>query len=227
MKYLVLLLVTCFLVITSCSKKKTDLELYGNTFIKLSDDKFIVPNDWKNCILGDGEFQIQIPPYMKESPFIGVDGNQTNSYIYNYQDTTGNGDYHYGRIAIDYVFDEKNPFSKAYNYVSTKDQEAFWKPVVEQALKGGDYYGIKVPDGKILNGLHYNFLSLDDGTIIYDAFYRRGGHTKAEGPVSIHMFYMMNKKEATMMTISYHDKDSVLFKDLFNVVKTFKWNNIY
>lgn len=227
MKYFCCLLISCMFVVTSCSKKKTDLEVYGNTFIKLSDDKFMAPDDWETCILGNGEFQIQIPPYMKESSPIEVDGNLTNSYIYNYRDTTGKGEYHYGRIAIDYVFDESCPFKKAYYYISTKEQEAFWKPIVEQALKGGDVYGMKVPDGKMLNGLHYTFLDQDDGTCIYDAFYRRGGHVKGEGPVSVHMFYMMNKKEATMMTISYHDKDSVLFKDLFNVVKTFKWKMHY
>lgn len=217
MKYFYCLLVTCLFMTTSCNEKDSDMRHYGNTFISLSHDEFNAPSDWKSCDLGNGEFQIQIPPYMKES----------SPYIYNYRDTTGNGDYHYARIAIDFMNDGSRSFGNAHDYVNSSEQEAFWKPIVEQALKGGDVYGMKVPDGKMLNGLHCTTHLSKDGSMIYDAFYRRGGHTKGEGPVSVHMFFLMNKKEAAMLTISYHDKDSVLFKDLFYVAKTFKWKEHY
>ena len=228
MKYFYCFLVSCLFIVTSCGRMYSDKDIYGNTFIKLSDEDFNAPIDWKDCILGNGEFQIKIPPFMKDSSPIKVDEKTTtSSYIYNYQDSTKNREYHYGRIAVDFIVEESRPFNNAYIPIQFNEQEAFWKPIVEQALKGGDKYGINVPDGKLLNGIHYDRLSLKDGTNINDAFYRRGGHTKGEGPVSVHMFFLMNKKEAAMLTISYHDKDSVLFKDLFNVVKTFKWKMIY
>ena len=57
----------------------------------------------------------------------------------------------------------------------------------------------------------------------YDAYHRRKGHTQGEGPVSCHIIHLMNKTEAALMTVSFYDKNSVLFENLFNVVKTFKW----
>jgi len=228
MKHYYLLLAAFLLIAIGCSerKPKTDLEYYGNTFIKMSDDVFEAPIDWKRVVLGDGEFEIQMPAYMRDNSMPHAEGASNQTYLFNYRDTTGRNESHYGRIAVDFI--KGKPFNLATEYISFKDQYDFWDPIVQQALKGGKGPdGFEVPDGKLLNGPHYSELRSNVPIYIYDACYRRGGHIKGEGPVSVHMFFMMNKQEAAIMTISYHDKDSVLFKDLFNVVKTFKWKEIY
>ena len=223
------MLIICLFTATSCKQRKSisDMEFYGNTFINLSDNVFYTPENWKDYVLGDGEFEISMPPYMGDNSFLQKEGTPSHSYLFNYRDSTGKSGNHYGRIAIDFINDGSHTFNKATDYLSLKDQYDFWEPIVEQALKGGEIYGMKVPDGKMLNGLHCKELRSNLPTYIYDAFYRRGGHIKGEGAVSVHMFYMMNKKEAVMMTISHYDKDSVLFKNLFNVVKTFRWREVY
>lgn len=234
MKHYFFFILACLLTATSCSEKKhiSDVERYGNTFIKMSNDVFYAPNNWKSYVLGDGEFEIQLPSYMRDNSMPHVEGAANQTYLFNYRDTTRHGESHYGRVAIDFI---KNNFNLATDYVLLTDQYDFWEPIVQKALKGGKGAdGFEVPDGKLLNGPICNELELRSNVPvhiapvrIYNACYRRGGHIKGEGPVSVNMFLLMNKLEATMITISYHDKDSVLFKDLFNVVKTFKWKEIY
>lgn len=230
-QYHLLLFATCLLMAESCNERKkiSDLDYYGNTFIKMSNDVFDTPKDWNSFVLGDGNFEIQMPPYMRDNSMPHADGSTRQTYLFNYRDTTENRKYHYGRIAIDFI--KNDNFKKATEYMPYGDQYDFWEPIVRQALKGSiGKDGFVFPDGKILNGPYYEnlYLKCPNASIyVYDAFYRREGHIKGEGPVSVHMFLMMNKQEAAMMTISYHDKDSVLFKDLFNVVKTFKWKEIH
>lgn len=64
MKLLNLLFGMLVFVAFSCTKSKpmSDLEFYGNTFIKMSDEVFEAPDDWIRVVLGDGEFEISIPP---------------------------------------------------------------------------------------------------------------------------------------------------------------------
>lgn len=227
MKLLNLLFSIFALVTLGCTKSKpvSDLEFYGNTFIKMSDEVFEVPNDWKHIVLGDGEFEIQIPPYMRYYLTPDIENATYQMYVLNYRDTTERREYHYGRIGIDFMRNQQ--FNLATDYISVNDQYNFWKPIVRQALKGRTGPdGFHYPDGKLLNGPHCSVL-FNYPMRIYNTCYRRGGHTKGKGPVSVNMFLLMNKQEAVIMTISYHDKDSVLFKDLFNVVKTFRWKEIY
>lgn len=231
MKQCYCILIFCLVVVTtSCTERKklSDSDFYGNSFINLSDYEFYAPENWKSYVLGDGEFEIKMPPYMKENSFPQKEGTSHHTYIFNYRDTSELAESHYGRIAIEFLNDESRTFNKATDYISLNEQYDFWGPIVEQALKGGKGAdGFEVPDGKLLNGPHCKELRSNSPIIIYDAFYRRGGHIKDEGPVSVHLFYLMNKKEAAMMSISFHDKDSVLFRNLFNVVKTFRWKEIY
>lgn len=69
MKLLNLLFGMLVFVAFSCTKSKpmSDLEFYGNTFIKMSDEVFEAPDDWIRVVLGDGEFEISIPPYMRNN----------------------------------------------------------------------------------------------------------------------------------------------------------------
>jgi hypothetical protein len=230
MKHLFFPFLFVSLVAIGCTKRKiSDMEYYGNTFINVSDEEFEAPDDWKRVVLGDGEFEIQMPPYMQQSALpshveLGViPPNQ--AFVFRYTDTTGKREYHYGRISVDFTRDRQ--FGLATDYLPVNVQYDLWEPIVHGALKGGDHYGVHVPDGKLLNGPHCKIVYSYYPNYIYNVCYRRGGHIKGKGPVSVNVFLLMNKKEAAVITISHHDKDSLLFKDLFNVVKTFRWREIY
>lgn len=156
-------------------------------------------------------------------------GNSSASCIFMYRDTTDINNYHYGRVGIDYYRHSGGIYAKANEYVNYSDLEIIFAPVLKNALSGGrKVLEYTVPDAELLNGPIYDSHSLFGEKLFYayDAFYRRKGHTKGEGPVSCHIFLMMNKTEAALVTIAFHDKDSILFENLFNAVKTFQWYKI-
>ena len=223
-QYIIILIV---LLLCSCREGKhiSDVELYGNTFINIGYEDFNAPDSWVEHQLFDGAFQVKLPPYMRQTEnFPMTDGHATT--IFMYRDTTGTSDYHYGRVGIDYYYHGFGDFNKANERISYSDQEKALAPIVQAALSGGqimlDY---TVPNGELLNGPFYDsHLLYNKGSFYaYDAYYRREGHTAGEGPVSCHIFLLMNKTEAALMTVSFHDKDSALFDNLFNMVKTFRW----
>ena len=60
-------------------------------------------------------------------------------------------------------------------------------------------------------------------THFLDTYYRRKSVT-GDSPVSVHIYIMQNDDKMVKMMVAYHDKDSLIFKDLFQSVKTFEWN---
>ena len=70
------------------------------------------------------------------------------------------------------------------------------------------------PDEYVLNSDMYFAL---------DKIYRRKSVT-GDSPVSVHIYIMQNDDKMVKMMVAYHDKDSLIFKDLFQSVKTFEWN---
>ncbi len=224
-KTILSLLAVLFLVGCWESEHVSNVELYGNTFIHIGYEDFDSPESWVTHNLFDSAFQIKLPPYMlKTESYPMRDG--CAGIIFMYRDTTEANEYHYGRVGINYYYHGFGDFNKADEHISHSDLEKALSPIVSETLSGGlkilDY---TVPDGELLNGPFYDSHFIFDRKLFYayDAYYRRKGHTQGEGPVSCHIFLFMNKFEAALMTVSFHDKDSVLFDNLFNVVKTFKW----
>ncbi len=200
----------------------SDKEIYGNTFIKLGFEDFHAPIDWETHDLFYGAFKMQLPPYMKQTENKPLrDGY--GCAIFMYRDSTE--EYHYGRLSIDYNYHRSGGFNKANEYIKYSEQVAILEPIVRGALSSGKIANYTVPEGEIINGPFYDNHNVC-GCYVYDAYYRRKGHTSGEGPVSCHIFLLMNKVESALITVSYHDKDSVLFDNLFNAVKTFRWSNI-
>lgn len=205
-----------------------DTELYGNSFIHLNYKDFQAPNNWKTHNLFDSAFQIQLPSYMQQTKSLPMtDG--CSSVIFMYRDSADVENFHFGMVGIDYYYHAIGDFNKANEYISYSDQKKVLDPVVKIALSGGpkilDY---TIPEGELLNGPFYDSHYLYDNKFFYayDAYYRRKGHTE-KGPVSCHIFFLMNRTEAALITVSFHDKDSLLFSNLFNCVKTFKWTTIH
>ena len=60
-------------------------------------------------------------------------------------------------------------------------------------------------------------------TYYLDTYYRRKSIT-GDSPVSVHIFFLQNDDKMVKMMIAYHDKDSLIFQNLFNSIKTFEWN---
>lgn len=204
-----------------CSNNRTisDAEIYGNSFIRLGLEDFHAPSNWETHDMFYGAFKIQLPPYMKQTENKPLrDGY--GCAIFMYRDK-----YHYGRLCVDYNYHRSGGFNKANDYIKYSEQVAILEPIVRGALSGGTTAYYTVPEGEIINGPFYDNHYVY-GCYVYDAYYRRKGHTSGEGPVSCHIFLLMNKVESAVITVSYHDKDSLLFDNLFNSVKTFKWSNI-
>lgn len=226
---ILLLLATILFIGCWEPKRISDIELYGNTFIHVGSEDFNAPDNWIIHNLFDSTFQIKLPPIMRKTESYPMrDG--CASTIFMYRDTTEADEYYYGRIGIDYYDHSFGDFNKADEYISYSEQEKVLAPIVNRALSGGKrILNYTVPDGELLNGPFYDTHFIHDRKFFYayDAYYRRKGHTKGMGPVSCHIFLLMNKTEAALITVSFHDKDSVLFKDLFSVVKTFKWKEIH
>ena len=230
-------LVSAILAIGCGNRKEVKTEdLYGNSFIRLDVmEDFKTPSSWESLELFDSAFHIRMPSYMKLSQSVPLqDGRQ--SLIYTYNDTTNSEEFHYGRIGIDYCKQSKQIYSKATDYLDYHAKEALLKPLVDAALKGGMKITDKITaqDGKLINGPFYDvhsFFSKKNGNHTqyygYDAFYRRNGYVKDGSPVSCHIFVLPNSSELAVITVSHYDKDSLIFENLFKVIKTFKWNNIH
>ena len=223
---ILLLYLSSLLIVLGCMNNKpiSDSDIYGNSFICLGDEEFHAPDDWEIHDLFFNAFQIRLPPFMKQTDTKPLKDGY-GCAIFMYRDSTE--EYHYGRMSIDYNYHPNGGYSKASDCISYSDQVEILEPIVMGALRGGSltsyYY---VPEGEIINGPFYEN-HIIHGCYAYDAFYRRKGHIEGEGPVSCHVLLLMNKVESALITVSFHDKDSVLFENLFNAVKTFQWTNDY
>lgn len=226
-KYILSILIIIFFLTECWEVKVTEAEIYGNDFIHLNQEKFNAPETWIAHNLFDSAFQIKLPVYMHQEQTNSI-GDGMSSVIFIYKDTVEGSEYHYGRVGIDYYYHPNGDFPKSYDYISHYSQ-IILAPLVTTALSGGDFFDYKIPEGKIINGPFYesHLLHYDTNFIYaYDAFYRRKGHMKGRGAVSCHIFVMMNKTEAAAFYVSFHDQDSTIFSNLFNVMKTFKWNHV-
>lgn len=202
----------------------SDTKLYGNTFINIQSKEFKVPTDWIRYNLMDSACSIMMPPNMKETVLDGfnfIDKSEGTTFSFN--DTTDSKKYFYSRVAIDYFREKQGTFAKRNEYILDSEVYKLLDKMVDAEIKNPDL---------ILNGPFYDcsetnqMPNTDNGftsTYYLDTFYRRKGLT-GNGPVSVHIFIMQNYDKMVKMMISYHDKDSLTFNNLFQSIKTFKWN---
>ena len=238
MKKFPFLLFCLFFMVLGCEQRKqiSNEEFYGNSFIRVNmSEDFKAPDTWESMNLFDSAFHIQIPNYMKLSQTVPIqDGCQ--SVIFTYNDTTNSEDFHYGRIGIDYYKYSTPKFSKATENLDYHDREALLKPLITAALKGGQKISDKIvaQDGEVINGPFYDtqcFFYRGNGKYAQcfasDGYYRRNGHVKGGSPVSTHIYLLMNSTESAVITVSHYDKDSLIFENMFKIIKTFNWNNVH
>ena len=216
-------------LMVGCSDKKnlSDVLIYGNSFIYIDDTEFEPPADWKTHKFFYGAFQIQLPPYMFKTDSASLSEEFCSSSVFMYRDSLNDEEFHYARISIDYYYNPYVDYNMANEVLNIESQKEIMWPIVKRNIRGGKRIaGFVTKNDNIINGPFYRVLKLSKHRQfkVHDAFYRRAGHGD---PVSCHLYLLMNKKECTMMMVSYHDRDSLIFKNLFNVVKTFKWRRLY
>lgn len=236
MRKIIMMVVSTVVVLGSCTNHHvSDVELYGNTFIHLSDSDFTAPSDWVEYSLMDSSFTISIPPYMKPSIIDGMRMLEKNEAVFSHNDSVTNGEHRYGRIWIGYFQVPEGTANAVTDYINTYEPQTYkaLEQIVDNALgKGPDSPSAQdgVPAGKVINGPFYDCLYIGKHdwhrSYAIDAYYRRGGHTRGKGAVSCHIFIVQNYDEMVNITVSHHDKDSADFKDLFKVIKTFRWKNV-
>lgn len=227
-KILTSLLSITLAMLVSCKENKTlrNIDVYGNTFLQVCSGDFKAPDNWVTHHPFDSAFQLQLPPFMCQTESLPMRGGCATT-IYTYCDTAKQEEYHYGRVGIDYFNCALCGFTKADVFIVNPD--TLFAPILKKALSGGKKYGdYTVPDAELLNGPFYDSHLIYDNHIVYayDAYYRRKSHTDGDTPISCHLFFLMNKEEAALITVSYYDKDSILFGNLFNCIKTFKWKTV-
>ena len=215
----------CFaLLLVACKKTvSSEFEMYGNTFGRISSDEFEVPDDWVSYNLMDSACSIMMPPNMRETFLDGVDiidkNKGTNFCFY---DSTDNMKYYYSRVAVDYIRAKKGTFSMPSEWALNTENGMALDAMVDGEIKDRSL---------ILNGPYFecsttNQMFKNDKltrTYYLDTYYRRKSIT-GDSPVSVHVFIFQNDDKMVKMMIAYHDKDSLIFQNLFNSVKTFEWN---
>ena len=236
MRKFIMIVVSIVVAFASCTRHHvSDMELYGNTFLHLTDSDFTVPSDWVEYSLIDSSFTISIPPYMRLSLIYGMRMVEKDEVVFSHNDSVTNGEHKYGRIWIGYSKVPEGTANTVTDYINTYEPQTYQalETIVNNALGKGqnspsDQNG--VPAGVVLNGPFYQCLNIGkyDWHSLYaiDAYYRRGGHTKGKGAVSCHIFIVQNYDEMVQITMSHHDKDSLDFKDMFKAIKTFRWSNV-
>lgn len=203
---------------------RSDRELYGNTFINIGGEEFEVPDDWVLYNLMDSACSIMMPTYMTETFLDGVDiidKNVGTTFTYRSTIDTVNHSYkhHYSRVAIDYIKAKSGTFAKPNQFVLNAEMYASLEKMVDNEIHDRNL----ILNGPFMQCATVNMNGRFTSTYFLDTYYRRKS-VIGEGPVSVHIFIMQNDDKMVKMMVSYHDEDSLVFKDLFQSVKTFMWN---
>ena len=202
----------------------SEIELYGNTFINIRSGKFDVPADWVRYSLMDSACSIMMPPNMKETPLDGVNViNKKRGTNFAFRDTTNSQKHYYSRVAIDYFKVNQGTFAKPDEYVLNSDMYFALDKMVDEEIQDRNL----ILNGPFMDCSTTNQIFDKNNKLIrthfLDTYYRRKSVT-GDSPVSVHIYIMQNDDKMVKIMVAYHDKDSLIFKDLFQSVKTFEWN---
>ena len=219
------LILFCFvLLLMSCKERiPSEFEMYGNTFGCISSDEFKIPNNWVCYNLMDSAFRIMMPPNMRQTAFDGsyiIDKEKGTNFCYS--DSIDKRKHYYCRVAIDYIRAKRGTFAKPDEWVLNAKNTMALDQMVDMEIKdrtlilNGPYFYCSTTDQIFHNGKF-------EHTYYLDTYYRRKSII-GESPVSAHIFILQNDDKMVKMMIAYHDKDSLVFKNIFNSIKTFKWN---
>ena len=223
MKHLLCLFCFAFLLVACKKKVPSEIEMYGNTFGRISCDEFQVPCYWSKYNLMDSSCSIMMPPNMRETSFDGVDIiDKEMGTNFCYHDLKNRNNHYYCRVTIDYIRAQKGTFLMPSEWALNTEIKMALDEIVDRETENkrlilnGPYFDCLTTNQKIKNNKYTR-------TYFLDTYYRRKSVT-GDSPVSVHIFCLQNDDKMIKMMIAYHDKDSIVFKNLFNSIKTFKWN---
>lgn len=207
------------IILSSCGSKETP----AVTEFWEIDDTFTAPADWQTKEYAKA-FSIQLPPYVKvranyEEDHVLLDEPVESNGWWDETFTSDKSDgihNSWSWVNIKYMKGNDGDFNGYSDVLSTSD------PIVDSFCDQLIKY--QVGEGKLIKVLSKKLLLLE-GTTALDMCYQRRGNTEGEGPVTAHIFFMQNYNEAVQITVSFHDKNKEAYKDLYNIVTTFKWNN--
>lgn len=232
----IIIAIVAFMFI-SCGGTTTS---YVNTEFWEVDHEFEAPEDWETYTYADA-FSIQIPTYMKEQvydsaidvqklkngvePYMCVKENTLNDNSLNAGEfaemtfSARNDSLHnnYARIYIKYMKAYAGDFldSGKLADLNREDSKEFCDLLIKNQLG----------NGTLIKILKREMIYTKKGNMALDICYQRVGNTENEGPVTVHIYYLQHTDEAVLMTASYHDKNKVKFRDLFNIVETLDWTH--
>lgn len=204
------------------------------------DDKFQDTTTWKTYTYAYAyAFSIMIPPYMRPSKYeLNIDSTKAknkNGYPFVLDtctlsekplDSTGNAyiifrdSLHesYAYIKINYIKGDNGAFL---DHLQSADLDRFdSRQACDMLIKQ------EIGTGKLIKERRRWMMITQNGDMYLDICYQRVGNTKGEGPVTVHIFLLQNVDEAIEIVASYHDKHRDIYKDLFNIVETFKWKEV-
>ena len=221
------------LITTSCfNRSKTNEEIYGNSYLFLeTSESFIPPKEWKTYYSKDSSYSIKIPPYMRNEMPQDDDVNGCRIYQFKYNIQNGKKEYHYALIKmIDFILPGRCNYADEWINVYDENVQKLLNKIVDNNTEEDSVGLLKVPKVEILNGPFFSCYSIypsESFELFYvtDIYYRRTSAI-GDGPVSVHILIMQNKDEMVCTTMAFKDKDSLMFKNMFNAVKTFQWREI-
>lgn len=201
---------------------------------------FEAPADWETYSYADA-FSIQIPNYMKEKEYeTFIDPQKVQKGDSNFMSlqentlgdkplgigesadmsfTARNDSAHnsYARIHIQYMKSVMGDFNDSYDLIDMNraDTKEFCDILIKNQLG----------NGRLIKVRNQEMIFTNKANVALDVCYQREGNTDNEGPVTVHIYYLQHTDEAILLTVSYHDKNKDLYKDLFNIVETIDWTH--
>ena len=221
------------LITTSCfNRSKANEEIYGNYYLFIATSKsFIPPKEWKTYYSKDSSYSIKIPPYMRNAMPLEDEVNGGKIYQFKYDTQNVKKEYHYALInMIDFILPGSFNYADEWINVYDENVQKILNKMVENNTAEDSVGLIKAPKVEVLNGPFFSCYSIYPSESfkpfhVIDTYYRRTSSI-GDGPVSVHILIMQNKDEMVRMTMAFKDKDSLMFKNMFNAVKTFQWRAI-
>lgn len=187
-----------------------------------------MPKDWKKHLLMSGRCSIYLPSNLKETMYYG--GSYTspeNGTGFENNDSVTDKHY-YCIVGIAYYYGHPGSFYK-HGDCKFIEESSFKKDmqIIVDDIIGYECIDL-LEEGPFCN-VEFNE-SYDDGNrighdVYFEVYYKRKSIFQGEDPMVVHMYIFQDDTNKVEITMSHHEKDSLVFKDLFQAVQTFRWHH--
>ena len=207
---------------------KPEVQVSNNSSdIRNNTEQYQAPSDWTKYEI-DGSFFISVPTtvelrhqddvYTKQLDDMRLNINKDVVIFQQKNLSKGANDNHYCRIIFQHFVGNREDFLRS------KEQE-FLGPEWQQSLTEmvtNELAGNQTLVGKPT----FRWIDVNENTKAIEVAYRRTGNNNNTTHVTIYL--LQNYNEMVKMLVSYREQEKDMWlPDLNNVIKTFKWNNLY